>query len=197
MILWMQGCGADPDYNESPGACPIDCSTAKIAGSGMKITPFQKKIEISCHALIEQNYVGSVPIKFKVEKNSRILPAETIPGAQAGGAEEPMKPIADASDAAAAAGGGGGGAAQSRTISVGGISFEPMVVAGHPPVLPNPDDKRFKYNGIITTSDMWCTDACGVGSIDFVPMCKTAPNKTVLSLHSGQMATTVEVMVNP
>jgi hypothetical protein len=84
-----------------------------------------------------------------------------------------------------AAGGEVGGALQAE-VPKAGIGFEPFVygqvaveksVQGY-----NPTDKSvtpFKYAGVVTPPTEWCTDTCGVATVEVWPLCIRGSSNSV------------------
>ena len=50
-------------------------------------------------------------------------------------------------------------------------------------------------NGILTSKDEWCTDACGVASIDVVPLCMEDDNEVSILMQSGLVSKMVKIKV--
>lgn len=67
------------------------------------------------------------------------------------------------------------------------ISVEPVIIGGVATIEGGDPDP--KYAGIKTPRSNWCSDACGVVSIDFVPLCPGLGLKTevTVQLHSGAL----------
>ncbi|MBI2603408.1 MAG: hypothetical protein HYW48_10170 [Deltaproteobacteria bacterium] len=183
-------CGADPDINEAPGVCPLSCFNAKIGSKEMQVRFLSEEISISCQGIADgQPYVGSVPISFVVESPERGLPAGKIVSGPSGATEDDPKPF----DAQTVKG-----------TPAPKISFEAVVIGGYlgssdlnDVNFDNPDDDRYKYRGILTSMDEWCTDACGVGRVEIVPQCKSQVNTITLLVSSGPVSKEIKITVNP
>lgn len=67
------------------------------------------------------------------------------------------------------------------------ISVEPLIV-GARAVVEN-GEKDPAYQGVVTPRSNWCSDACGVVSLDTVPLCPGAGSSTEYSvqIHSGAL----------
>ena len=170
-------CAGQPD-SSSPGNCQLACGLAKIGASDMRVRFLAKTpIVVSCQGIADgQNYIGTVPIRFVIERlKGPTLPAETVPGDAADSKPKPFEDVG---------------------IPTPGISFEPIIESGY--LGPdNPDDDQFKYKGIVTGQTEWCTDSCGVGAIDLVPLCKSVTNPITLLVHSGPVSGETIITVTP
>jgi hypothetical protein len=171
--LFICVCAATPDPS-SPGSCKLTCANSKLPANNARIRLLGgNAITLACQGIAAgQNYPESVPIYFIIEQTSAVLPTTPIPGEKA---PDPL--VADVG------------------TPVAGVSFEPAVLAGIGGPA-NPDDTASKYKGIITSQDEWCTDACGVGVFEFVPLCTGAVNTITLQVHSGGASTTTTLTVN-
>ncbi len=68
------------------------------------------------------------------------------------------------------------------------ISIEPIIV-GSRPTVSNENDADSRYKGLLTLKDNWCSDACGVVTLDTVGLCPGAGASDQLSIqiHSGAL----------
>lgn len=175
----INSCAAAPDLSDSQGVCSLQCSNAKIGSSNMRVRFLSENMQISCSGIADNEaYIGTVPIRFAFERPLIKLPAEDIPAAGGASEDKPEK-FNDK-----------GG------LPASGISFEPIVVSGY--LGPtNTSDPRFKYKGIVTGLDEWCTDSCGIGTIDIVPLCKSINNIVTLMIRSGSVSNSIQVTVTP
>lgn len=179
LVAGLWSCAATPDSSESRGTCALQCSGSRIAGAEMRIRFLTENLQVSCAGIADnQEYIGSVPIRFVVENPQVDLPADNVPAVGTNNEEEatPFNPT------------------QGQPVS--GIGFEALVASGFLGQ-QNPDDPRFKYKGILTPKDEWCTDTCGVGTIDILPLCKQVNNVVTILIKSGSVLGTVQVTVSP
>ena len=187
-------CGRAPSSANEPGICPLSCGSGQIATSEMSIQfMHEENIQISCQDLATNtNYINPIPIRFTVQR--AVMPDPT----SAAGTKEGAAPAGGGGGAAPPA----GGAAPSSTIATSpavGISFEASILTGFMLDRPNPGDPdaQNKYKGIATSLSEWCTDACGVGAIDVVPLCKQKENVVKVLIRSGTIAKTLTITVKP
>ena len=152
---------------------------------------------------------GPVQLRFlvveTVEPFSTVLGTGAAGGGAAGGGAAGGGAAGGGAAGGGAAGGGaagggaaGGGAAGGGAVGGGvgrplqaevpkaGIGFEPFVygqvaveksVQGY-----NPTDKSvtpFKYAGVVTPSNEWCTDTCGVATVEVWPLCVRGASNSV------------------
>jgi hypothetical protein len=59
LLLASLSCGADPDTEEAPGACSLNCSGAKIGSNDMRIR-FLSPPALSWRCGIRASYSGAV-----------------------------------------------------------------------------------------------------------------------------------------
>jgi len=164
--LLVSVCAATPDPN-SPGNCTLSCGGAKIAGNNARIRFLGGTSWTGgCIGDFGQA-LQPIPIQFVIEQPAiPPLPASDIP---AGTGNEP-KPTPFSSDVG---------------TPISGIAFESFFVGGARADV-NPGDTAEKYKGISTHQDEWCTDSCGIGTIEVVPTCiPTKTNIINLQIHSG------------
>jgi hypothetical protein len=138
-----------------------------------------ESISLSCHGLVDANYpsVDGVPVKFVVERLRRGMPGDRP--------EDGIKILS---------------AADSETIwvPVPGVMFQPILMQG---LAGDIGDRAVSdisdFAGIITPQEEWCTDTCGVGTINFVPRCKAENNLVVLGFSSGSLFSSSSINVAP
>lgn len=182
VILCLSGvvlgvCSAIPDAS-SPGNCKLQCSGAKIPANNARIRFFNSAVTVACHnsaASAPVAYPVSIPIQFIVEKeNPPTLPSTAITGD--GTAPTPL--VTDVGQ------------------PLVGVAFEPTILSGF--MGPdNPDDTSTKYKGILTPQDEWCTDSCGIGYLEVVPLCYSDGNTITLGVHSGGSSSSMTITVTP
>lgn len=68
------------------------------------------------------------------------------------------------------------------------LSIEPIVV-GNRPTVNNENDADSRYKGLLTLRDNWCSDACGVVTLDTVGLCPGpgASDELSIQIHSGAL----------
>ena len=173
ILLW--GCSAQ---TESPGSgsCSLKCESPKAGASNFGIKLLTDVAAISSQCIFSDAQRPTEPLNGPVQL--RYLVYEKL------GAFSQLPEAASPSGGGSTAGGGastGGASGASSTIDIvprGGIGFEPFVL-GQAAVEKsgqgyNPSDKSvtpFKYQGVVTPSAEWCTDTCGVATVEIWPLC--------------------------
>lgn len=175
LAILLGDCSASPDGN-SIGNCQLSCTDGKIAPSNAKIRFLGGDIKTACEGIASgTDYPSSIPVQFVIEQANPppSLPASTIPGST------------NTTDTSTA------------PIPLAGVYFEPLILAGL--MASNPDDPNgpAKYKGIFTPQDQWCTDSCGVGLVEIVPLCFGTTNTVSLQIHSGAAAAVSTITVSP
>ena len=177
LSLLKIGCAGDPDFAEAPGVCALNCSDTKLPANDMRIRflfpsgvteagPFN----LSCFDTANADYVNDVPIRFVIEKPRYTLPAEQTTDVVLGGNVPP--PPNDAI----------------QWVPVSGVAFQPLLLAGIMEPINAANQQLDRYKGIVTPETEWCTDACGVGSLDIKPRCMSAaPNLVSVGIISGSL----------
>jgi hypothetical protein len=81
-----------------------------------------------------------------------------------------------------------------RRVPVSNISIEPLVTglmdgeATNAELREGSSSAAYRYSGIVTSSDEWCSDACGVISLEVQPVCVSgATNEVSVQIHSGSL----------
>ncbi len=183
----------DPD---SPGLCALQCENSKIAGNETvfrvadldvgdsadgDVNPTQGTAfsqTVSCAGVdfgedgVEE-YVGPITVAFVAEKFRRLVyrnPFENNPQetTHPGEFRQPVR----------------------------GLAFEPIVVSGLMSGARTDDENAdkeagnvvnpFKYAGIVTPKSEWCTDSCGVATVELWPLCVSGlTNNINFLVHSG------------
>ena len=162
MIIFMilvGSCSVKPD---DPGLCKLNCSEAIIGGSDTNVYEIKRMNSppaISCTA-----NAAEVPLSFPVLAHFVITEKFTQ------GGQEVTKPVPN-------------------------ISFEPLITGYFARVFNDEnvgedEDGNLtpaRYLGITTPKSNWCSDACGVMAIEFVPSCLPSgqTNNINVQLHSG------------
>lgn len=171
-------CAASSDLdNGAPGVCPLNCGSSSLPSNDMRIrfllpegitqaTPFT----LNCFDIANADYVNDVPIRFVVEKPRYPLPASE-PGTEVIGGQIPRTNV-DSPD----------------WVPVSGVAFQPLLLAGIMDPLNQENQQLDRYKGIVTPETEWCTDACGVGSLDIKPRCLSgAVNNISVGIISGSL----------
>ena len=198
-MCFLRGCGAVPDP-ASPGSCKLKCNTSRIAGVESKIELMgdEPYSTISCEGIGPgSEYRGNIPVKFKFVTNQPNLPADDALNPSSGAAGD------SGGAAGAAAGGGGavGGGAQGLTLNNApagnaGVSFSVNVIQGTLSGGVNPGEGDDSYLGIATPIEEWCTDSCGVGTINIRPLCLNQDNNIKLLVSSGQVYKVINIIAS-
>lgn len=167
MIFLTAMVGTCSEEPEDPGNCSLSCGNAIIGSNDpqVSITAMTEPGNITCEN--RDQTVQPVRLKFLVSEKV------TQPSGKVGGAgTEVQKPVPF-------------------------VSFEPNKTGVFRDVIPgntDPKDEEIEaegaaYLGVITPKSNWCSDACGVISVELAPACP-APgetNEVTLSVSSGPL----------
>lgn len=169
-ILTLAACSVKPD---EPGLCALKCGGAILgpADPGVKIKKLTQDPQLTCDkGLAAPQDFGPIQVQFLV-------------------AEE----VGDVTGA----GGDGGGEPAMRGIPF--ISIEPVVTgAVSQTTFPEGGENDSRYSGLRTARSNWCSDSCGVVTVELVPTCLTAGSVSTVNLqvHSGALySEAVEITV--
>ena len=181
ILLLQKGCSVEP---EAGNTCKIQCDAGKtVPSNDMRIrflSGTEGNLSLSCFDNTEKDYPIRVPIRFVIEKPRTTLPAEiTSDNTDPVGGTKPEEV-----DAA-------------NWVPVSNVAFEPILEAGFAEAKEanNPDEDR--YRGIMTNEAFWCTDQCGIGSIEVKPSCKTeATNSVVYRINAGGLSESIQIDVS-
>ena len=180
-------CAADPDFDTSPGSCSISCSDAKIGSNDMRIRfifpegDASPLLPLRCFNNADTVYPKLIPIQFVFEKPRRILPAEQIGG-----------------DGDTVIGGSGGELGERNNaqqwVPVSGVGFRPVLIAGEVPNINDVGDEFYNGDGVSTPEEEWCTDSCGVGTINVRANCVAQQiNNVQFGIISGSLNNIVKI----
>ncbi len=174
----IASCSGSPDLQESGGACSLQCSGAIIAGDEVHVRFMTaENLSLSCAGLKKGDpYPGAVPVRFIVERPKKKLPASQMPG------ETPSSDFETH---------------EKYGIPVSGVSFEASILGGIMVTSTNPGDNRYRYAGIQTPVEEWCTDSCGVGSIEIQPTCLEETNTVTVGIRSGSAFSSTKLTLTP
>ncbi|MCB9228786.1 MAG: hypothetical protein H6618_04165 [Deltaproteobacteria bacterium] len=188
VILLHSGCGATP---EEKNECRLQCDVGTtIPSNDMRIrllsgdssTESSSALELSCFDKEDSNYPAKIPVKFVIEKPRVLLPAENTTGEN--GPVGGSKP--DATDAAS-------------WVPVSNIPFQVLLESGYTSESKNASagNEADPYGAsIATTTDLWCTDTCGVGSFEIIPYCRTGgTNSMIYKVVSGSLSQRIQLNV--
>lgn len=163
LIFCLSSCSAEPDGGVG-GACSIECSSAKLGSSDFAITQLSPDINIACGGTVTgtRSLSGPLVAQFKITKTVN----------QSVGGEE-----------------------SSREVPVSNISIEPQVLGIMDDAATTAEFKAsdgsitpYKYAGIATPSAEWCSDSCGVVTLEIQPLCvQDAQNEVSVSIQSGAL----------
>ncbi len=187
LILHMVGgfalsCGTEADPSNSPGTCRKSCESTRLANKDMRIRFLSPSdISLNCYGNVEQAYQQSLPIRFVIEKKYTALPAEAGTDGSSSGSS------------GGSATGGGGEVGLWQPVS--GISFYPLLMQGQGGNTNS--DPRPDFQGVETVSDEWCTDTCGVGSLNIRPLCRSEANTMKLGIFSGSLSGVMGITMDP
>jgi len=167
MALAAATCSKAPE-DGLPGSCSIDCSKAVIGSSTYKIVRLSADQEIECtggfaSGIAARALSGPVTVHFKVEEEVNLGPGRT----------------------------------EKRSVPY--ISVDPVIEGMRYPQGTHPDNATvttvsegvytvdpYRYAGVVTRKSEWCSDSCGVVTLEVYPVCvKGATNNVSVSVRSG------------
>lgn len=162
-ILTLPACSVKPD---EPGLCALKCGSAVLgpADPGVKITKLTKDPKLTCDkGLAAPQDFGPIQVQFLVAEEIEDTPGTR--GSATGTGNKPMRGIPY-------------------------ISIEPVVTGAlSPTTFPEGGENDSRYVGLRTTRSNWCSDSCGVVTVELVPTCLTAGsvNTVNVQVHSGAL----------
>ena len=177
ILLW--GCSAQ---TESPGAgsCSLKCESPKAGAANFGIKLLTDVATISSQCIFSDAQRPTEPLNGPVQLRyliyEKIGAFNQLPEPTGGGAAGPGTGTGTAGGATTTA--ASGVSSNIDIVPRGGIGFEPFVL-GQAAVEKsaqgyNAADKSvtpFKYQGVVTPSAEWCTDTCGVATVEVWPLC--------------------------
>ena len=196
---FLGACAAQPDTVGTgyPGSCKISCRKASIGADEMRVRFLTgPTLNLQCsEAPGDGFYAFSVPIRFVIEKPARVLPinyqsTDAIPPNPPLGPDLPKKSNTD------------GTTNDSLYWSpVAGVSFYPLLLAGDGDIFNQEDyaNGTGRFLGIATPQEEWCTDTCGMGSIEIRPRCYGKGMQGSLfriGVFSGNLNSTLDITMN-
>ncbi len=155
----ISGCSAEPDG--AGGLCEISCADAKIGSSQFKIKKVTPDVNLTCLGGFTgtRSIGGPILVQFMVIKEADL---------------------------------GTGNGSKAREIPVRNISIEPLIRGVMDEAATADEFKSgstivpYRYAGVKTPSAEWCSDSCGVVSLEVQPVCiEGATNNVTVSIHSG------------
>lgn len=179
LLNWVFHLAACSNNPENPGLCALNCDNAMIGPFQGSLSAVTKNVAYTCSLSRAGQAVGD-PLMLKY----LALSSE-------------QASVDDTTDEAAA-GEVAGELQDDITVPIPSISFEPIVngaLSSEPEHNPNVEINGdvltpAKYKGILTGKDEWCTDTCGVASLEVVPLCPPAGESSELKINlmSGALA---------
>jgi hypothetical protein len=174
-ILALVGsCSAETDPDQ-PGTCNLSCKSPKVGGVNYTIAPLATAgIEYTCTGNKGEvrEFGGPVQIRYRVyEERTPFPPLKAQSVGEAGPADAQADPQA---------GQGGQGTApveEAVQIPRGGIGFEPWIFGSASGNRTNPEHvdgqtiTPYKFAGVVTPKEEWCSDSCGVMTYEVWPLC--------------------------
>lgn len=169
VVLATASCGRSPEAS-SNGLCPLDCANPYIAGPKHVISSMDESIDLVCHGYDESTESSGKP-KKPVRLTFLVTDSQGNPRKRVG--------------------------------------FEPVI---HGELEPDETDEEnqdpdkstateivpAKYIGIVTPRSQWCSDACGVATLEVWPKCYPSATEVSVRLHSGATKSdTVRIAVSP
>ena len=181
----MSSCSADQDAN-SPGLCALKCSGAKIAGNDARFRVVSGTGSIECTGVqipsgkVAVEALGPITVQFIAESVRKLTYSNPLD-------REAANRQSTVDDSAG-----------KLWTPLAGIAFEPIIFAGlmagektateNATVGADGTVSPFKYAGIVTPSTEWCTDSCGVASVEIWPLCvQDIDNEISVGIHSGAL----------
>jgi len=159
----LTACAGDPEGGDG-GTCALSCSKVSLADVSFTVTPLTTGNEITCLGVGEgQAAKLNAPVlaKFRIDGE---FDGQTIPRANI--AFDPVITGATAADETNP---------ENATVSQ---------VDGRTVVSP------VRFSGVVTPRSEWCTDACGVATVEVWPICIGGATNTVsVGISSGGMST--------
>lgn len=179
LVLILSSCGVKED-TQIKGLCQLKCGQKLLSPGHFEIRPLFEGDEstITCNlghtqasygALSEserqklRSFDDATPFKFLVVKTAEAAGG----GAEGGGGEGPST--------------GTGGTLPDGSVPLGGVSVNVDTSGETGPFNPAPDKthpdlqafevSRYTKTGIATSPDNWCSDTCGVVSVDIHLFC--------------------------
>lgn len=158
-MFFLVSCSAE---ERDIGVCKLDCGSAKIANSKAKIRLLTPPVEVSCGAVDTTGgpaaFTSPITVQFMVEQSQTTF-----------------------------------GDTEQKLVPVEGAAFEPLVNGIMNTAVTNPDigtpadgSNPSKFAGVVTSKSSWCTDSCGVATVQVWPVCiPTKTNKVSVQIHSG------------
>ncbi len=178
-------CAADPDLDNSPGTCKISCKKPKNAGNNMRIRFLMPQaLTLDCQAK-KTSEIVPIPVRFVVEKPRVSLPSDITSGSSTlGGTPAPSVDTTDSGTT-------------NQWVPVSNISFQPVIFAGALKGTAVNSDGTFDPSyGVLNDPESWCTDSCGVGSVDVQPMCiPGSTNSVTMGIQSGNISKNFSVVI--
>ena len=172
-VLVLTSCGAAVD--DVPGICSLDCSGATIAdGSGnLEIKELGTPTEaVTCAG----GSTAALTQQFKVVRRDAGEIDYDGKGGVNGGDAESSLPVAGVS----------------MNVITSGNAFDTTIEG----VVTNTEgETEVGYEGILTPTEEWCTDSCGVFKVQFQLACPTGGGTANYTVSSGALAKTVAVAV--
>lgn len=174
LVSTLYFCSAEPEADR-PGSCKLDCGSAKIAGSEFKITPLTQVGDVECGIVADGAYSEvSKPVLTKFLVTAPRIKAVPKPIASSDDTGDDNVLPTDFEDTEA---------------PVGGVSFQPIVYGALSPGKTNAENADVsagsgdvdpllnfvvtpaQFSGIVTPKSEWCSDTCGVMSLEIWPLC--------------------------
>lgn len=170
-IIQLAACSNNP---ENPGLCALNCDSALIGPSDAKFSVAGTGVSYVCsQGQGGQPVADPIMLKFLASSGEKQAEGEATNNVSGELADNVPSPLP-------------------------AISFEP-IVNGSLSALPehNPNVEingdvltPAKYKGILTEKNEWCTDTCGVASLEIVPLCPPAGESSEVTVYTMSGALT-------
>ena len=158
-------CSRSPEP-DTPGQCPIDCGSAVIGNSSFSASVLINPPAITCAGVA----AGSTRVLDPVLLMFRVV------GDAGGEKGVPRRAISI------------------QPVVLGQMDAAASEKAGNIVKLPDGTYEPTRYIGIATPKEEWCTDSCGVFSVEVTPVCASGVTNTIsVTPTSGAMETSAAV----
>lgn len=170
LALSFSACAVQPDAG-SEGKCNLDCSSTAIgSAAGIGIKTITNDYTLNCGVVTTPFSLGRpITVKFKIfnEQGGDVFDPGTTDGEF------------------------------NNEIPITNISFSPEILGARDACATSTDVATvsgsagnctvdpFEYHGIVTPRAEWCSDSCGVASVEYVPVCLTQSHEIATTLISG------------
>lgn len=171
VLLWaLLACSAEP---ESParGSCSLKCSGPKVGAAEFQVK-LLSDASISSQCLFTSDQGASAPLNGPVQVRYLVT-----------GKQDAF--LGGSGSSGSSGTGGATASAFSGDVPRASLGFEPFTMGQSAVDNTTEEFKRdgkvqpFKFAGVVTPSSEWCTDSCGVATIEVWPLCIRGKSNTM------------------